>query len=491
MAIRSDGDEDLRVLPSAEAMIAPRAREQHHPASPPDRLPPRRGGRPSSKTESAAGRPADLARPRVARRPLLRSRPALAAAALLAALGALALPATAEAQNCTLNTGDVWCGEVTVGAQTAGTLTTGHGFSSVTGDSFGTLTDNSGNQTFTYGTQTYVVSRVVVGAGSNLAGILEFRVARSSPFDAVLDDDHRAKLALHVAGRTTPFAFRDTTGYNSRLGYVWSNSGLDWSSATTVTVRLRELPDAPTGFEAAVGNAQVALTWDAPVSGANITRHEFRYKTVGSYPTTWTSIATSAPGGTNQASFTVTGLTNEIAHTFELRAVNDSGEGAAVESDEVTPTPGICGRTAKIQEVILAELTDVTDCAAVTVANLASITTLGFNGFGTFNQGITSLQAGDFAGLTALTILRLANNQLASLPAGIFSGLTAVTEILLVLHPAVPDPRIHETGYRVGAWRWPRGRFLYGAKSPFFSWTRSPASTPYCETGDSSGERAL
>ena len=180
VAIRSDGDEDLRVLPSAEAMIAPRAREQHHPASPPDRLPPRRGGRPSSKTESAAGRPADLARPRVARRPLLRSRPALAAAALLAALGALALPATAEAQNCTLNTGDVWCGVVTVGAETTGGATTGHGFSSITGNSFGTLTDNSGDQTFTYGTQTYVVSRVVVGAGS-FAGELAFRVQRGSP----------------------------------------------------------------------------------------------------------------------------------------------------------------------------------------------------------------------------------------------------------------------------------------------------------------------
>ena len=68
---------------------------------------------------------------------------------------------------------------------------------------------------------------------------------------------------------------------------------------------------------------------------------------------------------------------------------------------------------------------------------------------------------------------------------------TLEARLNLVLHPAVPDPRIHETGYRVGAWRWPRGRFLYGAKSPFFSWTRSPASTPYCETGDSSGERAL
>ena len=115
-----------------------------------------------------------------------------------------------------------------------------------------------------------------------------------------------------------------------------------------MTVRLRELPDAPTGFEAAVGNAQVGLTWDAPASGANITRHEFRYKTGGNYPTTWTSIATSAPGGTNEASFTVTGLTNEIAHTFELRAVNDSGGGAAAEDGPVTPTPGICGRTAKI-----------------------------------------------------------------------------------------------------------------------------------------------
>ena len=42
-----------------------------------------------------------------------------------------------------LNTGDVWCGVVTVGTETSGTTTTGHGFSSITGASFGTLTDNS------------------------------------------------------------------------------------------------------------------------------------------------------------------------------------------------------------------------------------------------------------------------------------------------------------------------------------------------------------
>ena len=38
----------------------------------------------------------------------------LAAVALLALAGALALPATAQAQTCTLNTGDIWCGLMTV-----------------------------------------------------------------------------------------------------------------------------------------------------------------------------------------------------------------------------------------------------------------------------------------------------------------------------------------------------------------------------------------
>ena len=409
-------------------MTAPRARELAEQPAPPDRLPPRRGGDSSSEAKPAAGRLARFVHPSAAR--------ALVPAALLAALGALALPATAEAQtNCTLNTGDVWCGVVTVAAATdSGGTTTEHGFDSES--SLGSLTDNSGNQTFTYGTDptiTYEVTRAAVGVGL-FAGDLEFGLRGHNPSTMVLLEalatNHLAKLVLHVDGNTTPLAFSGAASHNARTGYRWRNTGLDWSSATTVTVRLRELPDAPAGFEAAVGNAQVPLTWDAPASGANITRHEFRYKTGGSYPETWTPIATSAPGGTNEASFTVTGLTNEIAHTFELRAVNDSGGSAAVEDGPVTPTPGICDRTQKIQDVILAELTGVTDCAAVTVADLASITTFGGTfGLGTFQQGITSLQAGDFGGLTALTQLNLNSNEIESLPEGIFSGLTAVEYI--------------------------------------------------------------
>ena len=94
-------------------------------------------------------------------------------------------------------------------------------------------------------------------------------------------------------------------------------------------------------------------------------------------------------------------------------------------------TGGICDRTVKIQEVILAEISGVDNCAAVTDANLAAITTLGAFGLSTSNQGITSLQKGDFAGLTSLTLLNLSQNSLPSLPEGIFAGLGELTELSL------------------------------------------------------------
>ena len=69
-------------------MTAPRLREQRRPPSPPDRRPGPRGGHPSPSTVSAAKRLAGFAR--------------LAGAALLALFGALALPATAQAQEIVL-----------------------------------------------------------------------------------------------------------------------------------------------------------------------------------------------------------------------------------------------------------------------------------------------------------------------------------------------------------------------------------------------------
>ena len=77
---------------------------------------------------------------------------------------------------------------------------------------------------------------------------------------------------------------------------------------------------APQNFTVAPGDTEVALAWDPPASDSGVTSHEYSYETTET-SRDWTAIADSGVGGANEASFTVTMLTNELAHTFKLRAV--------------------------------------------------------------------------------------------------------------------------------------------------------------------------
>ena len=137
------------------------------------------------------------------------------------------------------------------------------------------------------------------------------------------------------AGETVTVSYTKGTNPLKDLG---SNDApaLTDQAVTNNTVAIP--PAAVTGFSARRGVVSVTLLWDAPASGADITRHEYRYKTDGDYPATWTQIPNSAPGGANEAGYTVEGLAADTAHTFELRAVNDAGEGDAAETGPVTPT---------------------------------------------------------------------------------------------------------------------------------------------------------
>ncbi len=94
-------------------------------------------------------------------------------------------------------------------------------------------------------------------------------------------------------------------------------------------------PDAPTGFTADTGNERVLLSWDVPASASGVSRHEYRHDN----DLTWVQIPNSGVGGANEAGYTVLGLTNETAYTFELRAVNISGYGDAATAGPVTPSP--------------------------------------------------------------------------------------------------------------------------------------------------------
>ena len=123
----------------------------------------------------------------------------------------------------------------------------------------------------------------------------------------------------------------------------------------------------------------------------------------------------------------MTELTNGTAYTFQLRAVNADGESTAAEAGPVTPTPGICGRTQQVRDEILNALAGVDDCAAVTVADLATVTELYINN----RQNVTALQSGDFAGLSAVGEIHLRRNALSSLPPDLFAGLSALGVLIL------------------------------------------------------------
>ena len=118
--------------------------------------------------------------------------------------------------------------------------------------------------------------------------------------------------------------------------------------------------------------------------------------------------------------------------TFTLTVTGRGGaSGTAPGTDTATVTmntTGICGRTPEVRDRLVEVISAVTYCADVTDDHLAAI-----SGEMSFSDlGITALAAGDFAGLTEVTILYLSRNELTTLPAGVFAGLTSLRTLGLL-----------------------------------------------------------
>ena len=126
--------------------------------------------------------------------------------------------------SCTLNTGDLWCGVVTVGN---GTGYDGYAASV----SLGALSD----RTFSVGTNNYTIDAIYVQIGGFNPGRLTFNLASG------LTSADQAALVLHLG--SVEFEFSDAN-VAAGLSYKWSDAGLDWSSESFVTLRLRDTPVA-------------------------------------------------------------------------------------------------------------------------------------------------------------------------------------------------------------------------------------------------------
>ena len=143
-------------------------------------------------------------------------------------------------------------------------------------------------------------------------------------------------------------------------------------------------------------------------------------------------------GGTDADSFIVVRSSGQLlsnaALDFETKpsytvtvGVSDGNSGFARITVTIKSTFVLLrDRTPQVLEAIVDAVPDVTNPYNVSEAHLAAITSLDLSDF---SEPITSLQSGDFAGLTGLTYISLWNNELTSLPAGIFDENTELTDL--------------------------------------------------------------
>ncbi len=144
---------------------------------------------------------------------------------------------------------------------------------------------------------------------------------------------------------TAPSGYRYQLNYHPGSGFdgdsftftVKDSTGQE-SASYTVTLQKAGVPGKPTNFSVATDDGRATLSWTKPADpqGDPVTKHQVRWMTKNrSRAGPWTDVAIVQ----NQANYshTFTGLTNNTAYSFKVRAVNDIGTGAA--SGEATATP--------------------------------------------------------------------------------------------------------------------------------------------------------
>lgn len=161
----------------------------------------------------------------------------------------------------------------------------------------------------------------------------------------------RTRIGLDESDGTNPWGFRvleddiPESGEGVYVVFAHVPSGVTVAGPDTARIFINDnddpnntVPGVPRGLSGTPGNERVTLRWSPPSSdgGATIRRYEYRHAVAtDEFPDNWTT----APGGGNARSVTVTGLDNGTTYKFQVRARNDIGPGGAAET-RGTPTSG-------------------------------------------------------------------------------------------------------------------------------------------------------
>ena len=272
---------------------------------------------------------------------------------------------------------------------------------------------------------------------------LQYRAGSTGGFSNGPQDKTGSSAAIGNLTADTSYEVR-VRATNAEGDGVWSPSGTGTTGRTTITTdppgvtvsetALTVTEEDPTGESYRVvldsqPTAEVVVTV-AGHAGTEVTPSPTSLTFTRSNWETDQTVTVTAGDDADTVNDTVT-LTHSAASTdsdYDGNSITIASVAVTVTDDDIdTTAAGICGRTEEVRDALLAQIPGVSDCAAVTAAQLTAITgPLDLSG-----QNITALAAGDFAGLTALIELYLNNNKLTTLRGDVFAGLTALTQLQL------------------------------------------------------------
>ena len=138
-------------------------------------------------------------------------------------------------------------------------------------------------------------------------------------------------------------------------------AGVSFAS-NAVNLNINETaPHPPVNLTATPGDGYVVLTWEAPNPGFP----SFEYFSISYGPTATYTQNWWWAGGSATLTHTITGLTNGVNYTFEVRAQN--AQGSSISSGTVTATPSAPGAAVNFTGVTADGASGVTTTSALTL----------------------------------------------------------------------------------------------------------------------------
>ena len=175
----------------------------------------------------------------------------------------------------------------------------------------------------------------------------------SAEASSSLSDSYRYTVLAEDLGKWLVARVRYTDGHGA---------GKSASDTTTAAV-VADVPGAPGSLTATAGAKQVVLTWTtAANNGSALTGYAHRDSIAGQKWSIWKDMTGS---GATTTTHTVTGLINDTAYWFQVRAKNGVGAGAASDTVSATPkavdkagTIALTTTAPKVGTAVTATLTD-------------------------------------------------------------------------------------------------------------------------------------